>query len=310
MPNPEIRIYKINERGPVSRATPDKPSGDIETHLGHARKECISGNHALYLINASLPHTNLSHIVGFIGGAETLGCWGGNSWNDISGDTAFLSGLTEYIRSKQDINPQLSVYFVKGFSVPGQPSGKPALYRSLQSLKWGHIHFTEDIDTRLPYQSVFTLSTPENRQRFAYFLNHAGLISLDCFPEVSGIGPEYIYTQEIGITEPYPVRINRNLFISPDLQTGLSSTLDILNRAEINWQNHLDYVAAHSVRIEGSDIRLLQTPTPGAAFIFPSKSQREIMHLPDNFGVLVSPFCVSGPPQILIPGGVIFEWVK
>ncbi len=298
-PRLAIPVYRMNIRGDME--TP------VEEKLKIAPAAVVGGRHVLKLLDAPKAHTDGFHHVGWFDTQERgVGEWDGSSWKKLSLDTPFLSALALHVAREQMTNPKLNAYMLMGHASSRWASER-TMHRCLQSVRRGHIHFSETLSGLSPYRTLF----PDNgmdMQKVVTYVNIAGRISVDSFQRLlNDFRNDQTYEQTIG-NGVHAVRMPRMFFGFAGFEDALEASVTLREAVKPAWEDHLSYVYGFSAGAGDIFVPVKQLPVPGVSILFPSRELRTQWGVPADTEVLVQPLTVVGPPNILVPGGAMMKW--
>ncbi len=306
-----VPLYYLKKRLDVPPATIENPQGAVSEAIAGAKTLFGAGDHFLKLLIAPIPHTNGLHHVGWFDTQEHgVGSWTQDSWRRLAKDHIFWKELTAHIWHIQRINPRMNMYMLMGFTAPGTPK-EHQMYRSLQSIDRGHLHYSEEISPDFLPVRYLEHSNPADAGSIVAFSDIAGKMSVDRFCHIlAGFGRELRVAQSVGHLdgEPSFTPMDRLYFGFDRADEALGATVELLDALKETWDDHTLYIATHSTLVGSQNVMIKAGPVPQASLIFPSVDLRRRWGVGDEFSVYVHPFGVIGPPHITTHGGAMLSW--
>lgn len=302
---PEIRKFDIPNRGSVFKPTPQDPDSGIRDAIAQGDVVFESDRFRLVAVPAPSPHSVGYSIVYWAdekNSHDTPHRWGDDSWERVSQDAGFLSGLENHIRVQRITDPTARSYLFVGYVRPGTEVPGIVYKRGLQTQEPMHAHFVEAYNLNSDHNGFLDPSIDKERGHLNVFLNQAGEVSIGLLEKhLINFGIPLVYRQTIGIENRQI--LPRTMFGFSSLQSALQSTLELRRCVYGTWFEHALAVTAYKHEFSGLVLGLMQTAVPSFFIIIPSDDDRKNGNVTGDSKIWVMPFAVFGGQGVLTEGG-------
>lgn len=305
---PRIPIVEIAPVGDVFIPTENDRSSGIDAILSEKQPMFTAGNFEVLEHPATMPHTiDGQHMVYWLNrwGMIRPLPWNQDQLQELAHDQVFLSGFQDWLnQQRRERKKHAWVYFNLGFlpkSVPVVRDG--VAYIGLQSQERVHVHLVDELPPVVPSRWL-ELADESSRSQWARLLNVAGEASIRRLqPQLGNFGRRITLTQVLG-----GERWHRTAYAFHSLADALPAIVELQNRIAITWLEHArELAAADPVEFAGYFFQAMQSAVPNFSAVLPNDLDRSRLSVEGEESVWVFPFNTFGPPEILVPDGLLLD---
>ncbi len=310
--NPEIPVIRPPIHGDLHiPTTGDLEGGILESITLRGNELLRVDNHAAVQLSSLRPHhpdgSDVLWIVERSG--ETITSWDDQAWQRLAQNSQFLTSIEKLVSKIRESDPKKHVYFFMGFVSSDQHfDGIPVYPRGLQSQKRAHMHITDPITIKTPYERLLDVSHGSDARQMAIALNNAAEFSIQYFQSrMTDYGEKFTFHHPLGINEKTPN--DHTMFGFHSLQEALVKSLALIDAVLPDWISHAEKLVQAQLPqpVDGVTLRYKQTAVPSIDFIFPSAENRRLGQVENDYPVWTMPFSVINAQYVLTEGGVVFD---